>query len=185
MNRSQLEHIIRAASAIAGDDEVIVIGSQAIHAQIRNPPAEAFMSMEADVYPRNHPERADLIDGAIGELSSFHETFGYYAQGVSLRTAILPRDWEDRLVILKNENTGTGAGLCLDVHDLVLSKYAANRDKDREFNRAVIKAGLVRMEALLELAMTMPVSEEQCARIVKRIEADFAGPERAATNPAR
>lgn len=76
MNRTQLEHIIRAASAIAGDNEVIVIGSQAIHAQVLDPPPEALMSMEADVYPRNYPDRAELIDGAIGELSSFHETFG-------------------------------------------------------------------------------------------------------------
>jgi hypothetical protein len=60
MNRTQLEHIIRAASAITGDNEVVVIGSQAIHAHASNPPAEAFMSMEADVYPRNHPDRADL-----------------------------------------------------------------------------------------------------------------------------
>ncbi len=28
--------------------------------------------MEADVYPKNHPERSDLIDGSIGELSPFH-----------------------------------------------------------------------------------------------------------------
>lgn len=30
MKRSELEHIIRAASMIADDDEVIIIGSQAI-----------------------------------------------------------------------------------------------------------------------------------------------------------
>ena len=43
--------------------------------------------MEADLYPRNRPERADLIDGAIGEGSHFHQQFGYYAQGVGERTA--------------------------------------------------------------------------------------------------
>jgi hypothetical protein len=35
-------------------------------------------------------EKADKVDGAIGELSTFHETSGYYAQGVSVSTAILP-----------------------------------------------------------------------------------------------
>jgi hypothetical protein len=34
MNRIQLEHIIRAASQISGDSEIVVIGSQAIHAQM-------------------------------------------------------------------------------------------------------------------------------------------------------
>ena len=78
MNRSQLEHIIRAASRISGDTEIIVIGSQAIHAQTERLPPIVFQSMEAYVYPRNHPERADEIDGAISELSDFHQTFGYY-----------------------------------------------------------------------------------------------------------
>lgn len=31
-----------------------------------------------------------MIDGSIGELSPFHETFGYYAQGVDETTAVLP-----------------------------------------------------------------------------------------------
>ena len=174
MNRTQLEHIIRAASAIAGDDEVIVIGSQAIHAQVTNPPAEAFMSMEADVYPRNHPDRSELIDGAIGELSSFHETFGYYAQGVSPETAILPAGWQDRLVTLKNANTGNGAGLCLDVHDLLLSKYVANRTKDRAFNKAVLGAGLVDLYTLLALVDQLPIAGEERGRVRERIETDVA-----------
>lgn len=68
MNRTQLEHIIRAASEISGDTEIVVIGSQAIHAQRMTLPPIAFQSDEADVYPRHHPERADEIDAAIGEL---------------------------------------------------------------------------------------------------------------------
>lgn len=48
--------------------------------------------MEADVYPRNKPELADLIDGSIGEGSPFHTSFGYYAQGVGADTAVLPAD---------------------------------------------------------------------------------------------
>lgn len=70
MNRIQLEHIIRAASQISGDPEIIVIGSQAIHAQTKKLPLIAFRSEEADVYPRNYPQRADLIDAAIGEFRS-------------------------------------------------------------------------------------------------------------------
>lgn len=128
------------------------------------------------MYPRNHPERAELIEGAIGELSGFHDTYGYYAQGVSPTTAVLPRGWEDRLVVLKNENTGGGAGHCIDVHDLLLSKYAANREKDREFNRAVIGAGLVDRETLLALAEAMPVSDEDRGQIIQRIRTDFSTP---------
>ena len=174
MNRTQLEHLIRAASAISGDAEVVVIGSQSIHASTDPLPAEAFMSMEADLYPRNFPDRADLIDGAIGELSAFHQTFGYYAQGVSPKTAVLAAGWEGRLKIIKNENTGTGAGLCLSLPDLLLAKYAAGREKDLQFNRAVVRAGLVSEASLLDLCEHLPVAEDAKKRIRQRVAMDFA-----------
>jgi len=106
MTRSELEHLIRAAGAIAEDGQIVVIGSQSVLGQFPQAPAALRASMEADLYPRNRPERAELVDGAIGEGSHFHEQFGYYAQGVGKGTAVLPRGWERRLVRIKNENTG-------------------------------------------------------------------------------
>ena len=103
MNRAQFEHAIRAAAAVVGEREVIVIGSQAIHAWIEQEIPEAAMrSVEADIPLREDVagSKADLIDGSIGEASLFHETFGFYAHGVSVTTAILPRGWEQRLVRL-------------------------------------------------------------------------------------
>jgi Nucleotidyltransferase of unknown function (DUF6036) len=174
MNRTQLEHVIRAASRICGDREIVVIGSQAVHAQEMNLPPIAFLSDDADVYPRNHPERADDIDIAIGELSSFHETHGYYAHGVSPSTAILPAGWEQRLIRLSSPNTGGATGLCLDIHDLVLSKYAAGRDKDRAFNQALVRHGCVNEQTLLERAETLPVDDTVKDIVLLRIKADFA-----------
>ena len=174
MNRTQLEHIIRAASGISDDSEIVVIGSQAIHAQDVKLPPIAYLSEEADVYPRNHPERADDIDFAIGELSSFHETHGYYAHGVSPRTAILPAGWQQRLVSLSSPNTDGATGLCLDVHDLVLSKYAAGREKDKEFNEALVRYGCVSKKTLLKLAKTLPLDDASKANITRRIKSDFA-----------
>jgi hypothetical protein len=174
MNRTQLEHIIRAASQISGDTEIVVIGSQAINAQDLKMPLIVFRSLEADVYPRNHPERADDIDAAIGELSPFHSTHGYYAHGVSPRTAILPTGWEQRLIRLSSPDTGDATGLCLDIHDLVLSKYAAGREKDREFNHALVRNGSVSKRKLMRLARTMPIDDEMKGIILARIKSDFA-----------
>ena len=77
MKRSQLEHLIRAAGSIADDDAIVVIGSQAILGAVPSPPAELVQSIEADLYPLKHPERSDMIDGAMGEGSQFHDTHGY------------------------------------------------------------------------------------------------------------
>lgn len=180
MNRTQLEHVIRAASQISGDTEIVVIGSQAIHAQDAKLPPIAFQSQEADVFPRNHPERADDVDGAIGELSPFHQTHGYYAHGVSPQTATLPDGWEKRLVRLNNVNTGGATGLCLEVHDLALSKYAAGREKDIAFNRELVRHGILSKRKLLARVRTMPVDDAMRGIIADRIKADFA-----AANPGR
>ncbi len=174
MNRSQLEHIIRAASRISDDSEIVVIGSQSVHAQEMSLPPIAYISEEADVYPRNYPDRADDIDFAIGELSSFHETFGYYAHGVSPSTAILAAGWEQRLIRLSNPNTDGATGFCLDVHDLVLSKYAAGREKDMAFNQALVRYGCVVKTTLLELATALPLDDEMKGIVLRRINADFA-----------
>lgn len=53
MRRAELEHIIRAASQVVGDDELIIVGSQAILGQFPDAPEEMLISREADIYPRN------------------------------------------------------------------------------------------------------------------------------------
>ena len=47
-------------------------------------------SIEVDILIPDDEEKADVIDGTIGELSLFHHTYGYYAQGVDSTTAMLP-----------------------------------------------------------------------------------------------
>lgn len=144
MTREQLEHIVRAAAANADTDEIVVVGSQAILGSVPQPSQGVLVrSMEADVFPLKFPERSILIDGAIGEKSVFHESFGYYAHGVAPETAILPEGWRDRLVPVRNENTRGCTGWCLDLHDLAVSKLAAGRDKDIEFLRGMRMEGLI------------------------------------------
>lgn len=122
MTRHQLEHVIRAAAGNANVRDIVVIGSQAILGTHPDAPAELLQSMEADVFPRDAPELSIVIDGAMGELSLFHETFGYYAHGVDESTAVLPSGWKDRCVRIENENTMGVRGWCLEAHDLAVSK---------------------------------------------------------------
>ncbi|MFO7561752.1 MAG: DUF6036 family nucleotidyltransferase [Enhygromyxa sp.] len=173
MTREQLEHIIRACATIAEDDDLVVVGSQSILGQFPDAPDELLISDEADVYPRNHPERAELIDGSIGELSPFHQTFGYYAQGVGEQTATLPKGWEQRLVPVRNARTRGATGWCIDVHDLAVSKYAANREKDREFVRALVRHGLITRPTLLERLAQTSLDPRLRSLIEGLIDRDF------------
>ena len=175
MKRSQLEHIVRAAADIADDDEIIVIGSQAILGEHPDAPPALCVSVEADVYPKNKPQHWNVIDGAIGEGSMFHETFGYYAQGVEEGTATLPEGWRDRLVLVSNPGTRFVKAWCLETHDLVLSKYVADREKDQRFIRGARDAGYLERAVLEERLVTLPVDEPRREHIRARIAHDFAG----------
>jgi hypothetical protein len=64
-------------------------------------------------------------------------------------TATLPRGWQRRLVRVENANTGGYAGLCLEVHDLAISKYIAGREKDLEFTRELARHRMTDRKTLL------------------------------------
>ncbi len=174
MRRADLEHIIRAASTITDDDELIIVGSQAVLAQYPDAPGDMLLSDEADVYPRNKPERWELIDGSIGELSSFHDTFGYYAQGVQEGVATLPEGWKERLVPIRGAATRGATGWCLELHDLLISKYVANRKTDRRYCRASAGAGLSSRDVLLERLDRTPLSDEVRELVRGLILADYS-----------
>lgn len=151
MKRHEFEHTIRAAGAILGVNELLVIGSQAIHASIDFEVEVAQRSIEADISvldDDDYESKADLIDGSIGELSTFQETFGYYAQGVVPSTAKLPEGWRDRLVPFCTPRTHGVTAFCLEIHDLWISKAIAGREKDKEFCSSLIKMRLVNREIL-------------------------------------
>ena len=169
MNRAALEHIIRAAAVISGDDEIIVIGSQAVLGSFPDAPASMLVSDEADVYPKNHPERADLIEGSIGELSPFHETFGYYAEGAAPETALLPVGWEARLVPLHNANTRGAIGWCLEIHDLVAAKLIAGREKDVSYFDDAWRAAMISLDTLTDRIGSISADPMVKQRALERI----------------
>lgn len=165
--------MLRAASRITGDPDVVVIGSQAILASFGEDalPPEATFSMEADIAFRDDPDeaKADAVDGAIGEGSSFHTMNAYYGQGVSISTAVLPTDWESRVVPYDRADASPSHAVCLDPHDLVISKLVAGREKDHEFAAALIKAGLVDPAILVERAELLPAP----GAVVQRVQASI------------
>jgi len=174
MQRPQLEHLIRAAAGITGAQEFIIIGSQAVLGQFPDAPPELLVSIEADLFTLRNPADADLIDGSIGEGSPFHQTFGYYAHGVALETAVLPAGWQERLVPVRNANTGGGTGLYLEIHDLAISKLVAGREKDLEFVSGLFRHKLARVETVRERLTPTPMDDARrqlCFERLKRLAA--------------
>jgi hypothetical protein len=177
MTRADLEHIIRAAGMIADVNDIVVIGSQAVLGEFPDAPAELLLSNEADVFPRLNPGRSELIDATIGEGSPFQRSFGYYAHGVDETTAILPQGWRDRLILVTGENTRFVRGWCLEVHDLAVAKYAAGREKDLAFTKALARNAMVNREVLEQRLASTSVDPQIRSLISARIQADFPAAE--------
>ena len=175
MKRAEFEHAVRAAAAVLGVDELLVIGSQALHGSVDGDlPEEALRSVEVDIAAMEDAEgrKADLVDGSIGEASMFHATFGYYAQGVEAGTAVLPEGWRDRLVRFETPGTNGVVAWCLEPHDLWVSKMIAGRPKDLEFGRALLENGIVDPERLDDrLQRVRDMEDAVRGRIRSRLDA--------------
>jgi hypothetical protein len=119
MTREQFEHAIRAAGAVLGVTELLVIGSQAVHGSMAGPlPIEAARSVEVDVAVRGDAEGR------------------------------LPDGWQARLVPFDTPGTRGVTAWCLELHDLWVSKAVAGREKDREFCMALVRRGVVMPDVL-------------------------------------
>jgi len=165
MTIEQLEHAIRAACEVAQDTEVWVFGSQAILATYPDAPVSLRRSVEVDVQPKNRPDQIDRVDGALGELSQFHETHGFYVHGVPIENVELPDGWRDRTVKISNPNTLDNTGYCLEAHDLAASKLAAFRQRDLDFVRILLVERLLDPETLIVRTRALPVHSEKQERL--------------------
>ena len=158
MRKREVEITLRAAGKVASEVEFFVIGSQAVHAYCRRPPAEVLLSQECDLYPKNRPETASLIHTRLGRGSPFARTHGFYADVVTPEIASLPTGWQSRLKPLR---AGRVTALCLDVHDLVVSKLAAARLKDLEFVGALLRKNLAVDTAVRQRIRRFPIARER------------------------
>lgn len=163
MKLAQLLHVLRAASEISGEKSFVLVGSQAVLLALEHPSGQLTMSDEIDLYPAVSPEKADVIDGAIGALSQFHDEFGYHADGVSPETAVMPTDWMARA---KLHYFGDITAICPELHDLCVSKAVAMREKDAEFVGALLHEGHVSIGTLVQRIRQLDASRYPVDAIV-------------------
>lgn len=144
-----LERTVRAIANHFSTDEVFIIGSQSILLSWPDAPPMMRTSGEIDAYPGNAnlweisnqddkgspPQTAsEEINALFGWGSQFHQTHGFYVDGVDDRTARLPRDWRMRAIecpIDVNGRTVLAIAPCPE--DIIISKLARLEDKDKEF----------------------------------------------------
>lgn len=148
-----LERTVRAIATEFNTDKVFIIGSQAILVGWPDAPPTVTQTPEIDAFPANakiweteerakhpdiNPEASEHINALFGAGSLFHQTHGFYIDGVDENTAKLPIDWQQRAIVLRlsgGNRTVTAVAPCPE--DLVVSKLARLGQKDKEFIEAL------------------------------------------------
>ena len=110
----------------------------------------------------------------LARAHRFTRLHGYYAQGVGEKTAVLPKDWESRLVAVSNENTNGVTGYCLEVHDLAISKIIAMRPKDLEFVQELVRHDMIEKKTMLHRLEQTDLQESVRSNIRTRINSLFS-----------
>ena len=160
---------------MADVDRVIVFGANAILAWLQE---VNIQNMKQFISPANISRELDLcigdgsdnrlntlVDGTIGELSQFDETFGIYAHPNPIEGLFqAPSSWLKRIRIEKEPNTGIKI-IVPHYLDLGVSKIMAGRPKDFEFVMSMMWVFKVRAEQIEELcqeyAQEHPVENEK------------------------
>ena len=172
-----LGDLLRAGRVLAEHFEtntVVVIGSQAILAHMPDPPLRLAMSGEIDAYPDNARdwerrtgfEASEEVNALFGYQSLFHQTHGYYIDGVDDATAMLPQGWRDRQKVLPatRYDGSTFHIVTPAIEDLAVSKLARLTDHDRQWIVELKRAHAVDWAVVGERLTDLPADRTERAR---------------------
>jgi hypothetical protein len=149
-----------------------MIGTGAVIATARHIPVAMMLTDEIDIYAEAAIDVgliSDLIDGSIGRDSQFHRTFGYYGDGVSPRTAVMPLDWRSRAVEYGTPDS-LATAICPSAEDIAIAKLCAWREKDQAWLREAFRSGAVNADKVAALLhTTLPAEAPALDELTRRV----------------
>lgn len=174
MNLEALQHVIRAAQALAEDKVIIVLGSASLLAhfpELGNPGEPLATTYDADILVDPFDELTSvMLHEALGEDRAYYRIHGYHAD--VLRESILdtlPVGWRDRLSIVP----GTDFAFALDPHDLAAVKLLVGRPKDIELIGALRDASHLLRETVLVRIEALPLPVQSMPRVLANFRSVF------------
>lgn len=170
MTLSALQHIIRAAQALAEDKTILVLGSASLLAsfpELGNEDSPLAATYDADLCPDPFDELTGvMLDEALGENRAYYLRHGYHAD--ILRDSILetlPSGWRDRLVPIPD----CAAAHALDPCDLAAVKLLVGRPKDTSLLSYLKLATLLDRQTVRDRLDLLNIPVE----LVPRLHANF------------
>ena len=176
MTLAALQHIIRAAQALAEDRDILVLGSASLLAsfpQLGNADSPLAATYGSDLCPDPFDElTGTMLDEALGENRAYYLRHGYHAD--ILRDTILetlPAGWRERLVSVP----GCTAAHALEPHDLAVVKLLVVRPKDISLLVHLHSAGLIEAEVVRARLDFLDIPVELVPRLHSNFRNVFGG----------
>lgn len=153
MEYSQLKKLIRNVVESTNKENIMLFGSQVLYAKFKNIENKNIVkSYEADftLYKYKNKQEledfVDLVDGANGEFSQYHQTNGFYAEGVSSFNESFPKNYKNRLVNFQYSDNPKDVVQFMNVKDVVVMKLRRMDPKDHSFIEYCIEKDLIKLE---------------------------------------
>lgn len=166
MTLSALQHIIRAAQALAEDRTILVLGSASLLAsfpELGNAESPLASTYDADLCPDPFDElTGTMLDEALGENRAYYQRHGYHAD--ILRDTILqtlPSGWRGRLVSVP----GCASAHALEPNDLAAVKLLVGRPKDINLLVYLFAVGLIDAQVVRGRMDLLDIPVEQVPRL--------------------
>jgi hypothetical protein len=179
LGQEDLDRAIRSVALHFNTDIVFVIGSQALLVGRADVARELRYSNEFDMYPAlasgSLPagvEASETIHALFGEGPQFHETHGFFIDGVDETTARLPADWRDRAIErqIKALDGKPITAIAPAPAEVVAAKLVRGDQKDIEFASLCIRYGLVK-SAEIKRALSKTLNGPELAISLRRVDA--------------
>jgi hypothetical protein len=172
MTLAALQHLIRAAHAMADDREFIVLGSASLLASypeldLQNAPLAS--TYDADLCPLPFDElTGTMLEEALGGDRAYFRRHGYHAD--ILRDSILqtlPQGWQDRLVPIPN----CPSAKAIDPYDLAAVKLLVGRPKDLDLVKKLVHQNLIHPDILRARLDLLDIPVELLPRLLANFNA--------------
>ena len=167
--------MLREAGKIARDKDFFLFGSQSLRAVCPRYPKEFPQTLEADLYPRRHPEAWSVLCREMGRGSKFFQKHGVFLDCVDPSVATFPDGWMERLIPFRTPRTGGVTAWCLEPNDLFAAKLAVWRDKDQKFLAAMLWHKLVKPNIIRRRIRDLPISNSHRQGLVEALDQLVAG----------
>lgn len=182
MTKAEFENLLCRAGKVARDLDFFLIGSQSLRGICQVIPRDFPQTIEADLYPRNHPQAWGPLRDELGQRSKFFKQHGCYLDCVDPGLATLPECWMERLIPFRTPRTGGVTAWCLDPHDLFAAKLSAWRAKDQQFLRAMLRHKFAKPVVVRRRVAELPVAATHKTEMLAALDQLVAEHRRATPN---